>query len=98
MKTESSPSETRNAFKLWIINENISYLLGQVLTIIDASTEGEKNIALKSIIKDKFSSRQDFLTELAWKEQEPEGMGHGPAREWEDGLVPFDSTKKYSFQ
>jgi hypothetical protein len=45
-------------------NAQLSFLLGEVLTIIDASTEGEKNKAIKDLIKDKFSKRQNYITQI----------------------------------
>lgn len=86
-----------NALKIWLVSENISALLGDVLTIIDASTEGDKNKAIKDLIRNSFSKRQDWLFELSLKRQMPEGQGHTPCQPWEDGLIPIDYSKKYSF-
>lgn len=88
----------RNAFKLSLVGNNLSHLLGEVLTVVDASTEGEKNKAMKDLIKRCFSDKQGWFGELAWKQQESEGEGHGPHQEWEAGLVPVDVSKKYSFR
>jgi hypothetical protein len=47
----------------------ISFLLGDILTIIDASISGEQqNKAIKDIIKQKFSTRQDWITKLSYNE------------------------------
>ena len=46
------------------VNAQLSYLLGEVLTIIDASIDGIKNKAVKDLIKDKFSKRQNYLIEI----------------------------------
>lgn len=82
-----SPSGGRNAIKFGFINQNLSHLLGQILTVIDATMEGEKRDATKSLIRDYFSKKQDWFSELAWKE---ETGNQGDVRdEWEDALVPF---------
>lgn len=91
-------SNGRNAIKVNLISDELSNLLGQVLTIIDASTDGEKNKAIKDLVREKFNKKQDFFFELAYKEQEKEGNGHAPAMYWEQHLVVFDEEKdKFSF-
>lgn len=64
-----------NAFKLDFVRENISHLLGEILTVIDASLEGEKNKAVKDLIKDKFSKKQDWFSECAFKQLPKENEG-----------------------
>ena len=104
--TLNVPSQDgKNAMKYSLVTENLSHLLGEVLTIIDASTEGEKNKALKDLIRDKFGKTQNWLSELAWKEIEitEEGAGTNvPAQYWEGQLIPmiFVDTKgkTYSFK
>lgn len=73
--------------------------MGEILTIVDASTEGDKNKAIKDLIKKSFSERQGWISELSWKQTEPDGQGHLPRKDWEDGLIPMISTggKIYSF-
>lgn len=46
------------------VNAQLSYLLGEVLTIIDASIDGDKNKAVKDLIKNRFSTRQNYLIEI----------------------------------
>lgn len=98
--TMASPIDCRNAFKYPLVSENLDHLLGQVLTIIDASTEGEKNKAIKDLIKDKFSKKHEWFSELSWKELEPEGSGHKLRNYWEDNLIPITviGNKIYSFR
>lgn len=99
-KSESNTSLTPigiNAFKLELVNENLSHLMGEVLTVIDASIEGERNKAMKDLIRRAFTDKQSWFGELAWKYEEEEGNSHGPLNDWEYGLVPFDQEKKYSF-
>jgi hypothetical protein len=55
-----------NALKLGFINDNLSGLLGQVLTIVDAATEGDKNKAMKDLIKQVFSAKQEWFCECSW--------------------------------
>lgn len=89
----------RNALKGWLITDNIYDLMGKVLTIVDAATEGDKNKAIKDLIKDVFHKKHEWLCELCWKELEPEGSGHSPRQEWEDGLVVIGTDNKvYSFR
>ncbi len=86
-----------NAFKLNLVSDNLSHLMGEVLTVIDASVEGERNKAMKDLIKRAFSDKQGWFSELAWKYEEEIGSGHGPHNDWEAGLVPYDQDKTYSF-
>lgn len=90
--------EVRNAFKLGFVNENLSHLLGEVLTVIDACMTGDQNKATKDLMRRSFSDKQSWFSELAWKEQEKEGEAHGPHQLWESGLIPVDPSKKYSFK
>jgi len=95
---EQLTPDGRNAFKLSLVGGELSHLLGEVLTIIDAATEGEKNKALKDLIKRSFNVKQVWFADLAWKQEESENEGHGPHAEWEAGLVPCDVSKKYGFK
>lgn len=88
----------RNAFKLSFVNDNLSHLLGRVLTVVDASIVGEQNKAIKDLLRREFSNKQSWFCELAWKEVEKLGEGHGPRQEWESGLLPGDPSEKYSFK
>lgn len=90
----------KNALKAPFVNTTISNLLGEILTIIDASVEGEKNKALKSLIRTAFSDKQNWITELSYKEQETTGEGHHPPIHWEEWLVPFveNEVDKVSFK
>lgn len=76
----------KNALKLGLVSGNVSDLMGKVLTIIDASLEGEKKESVKSLIRDAFYRKQDWFAELAYwvtpKEQEDTIKN-----DWEDGLV-----------
>lgn len=86
------------AFKSSFIVEELSNLMGQVLTVVDASTSGEQNIAIKSLIKEKFSNKQNLFTDLQYKQEEQLGEGHRPRNYWEDSLVPYEADKRYSFK
>lgn len=94
----------RNAFKLSLVNDELSHLMGEVLTVVDASTVGDQNKAMKDLIRTSITKKQAWFVELAWKEQEAEGEGHvnpkssGLYVNWEEGLVPFDQEKTYSFR
>jgi len=90
--------EGLNAFKLGIVGENLNHLLGRVLTVVDASTEGEKNKAMKDLVKKEFAEKQSWFAELAFKELEEAVESHSPRMSWESDLVPFESGKKYSFK
>lgn len=86
--------EGRNAIKYWVVNENLSTLLGEILTVVDASTEGDKNKAMKDLIRNSFSKRQDWIFELAWKEERDNDTAsdNNPRYVWESGLIPLNET------
>jgi hypothetical protein len=100
MSRNNYSPEGRNAFKLGLVGDNLSHLMGEILTIVDASTEGEKNKAIKDLIKGKFSDKQVWLGELAWKEtfNSENGEGKINREQWENGLVPFDDSEIFSFK
>jgi len=87
----------KNAFKLSFVSDNLSHLLGEILTVIDASLEGDKNKAVKDLIREKVGKKQDWFCEAAWKDipqgsQQggqggPLGAGYKPHSEWETGVV-----------
>lgn len=83
----------KNAFKLGLVADNLNHLMGEVLTVVDAAVEGERNKAIKDLIRRAFSDKHQWFCELAWKEQEPEGAAHSPVQAWESSLVPFDGTR-----
>jgi hypothetical protein len=58
--------QTNHEGKMYVsgVNAQLSYLLGEVLTIIDASIDGDKNKAVKDLIKNRFSTRQNYLIEI----------------------------------
>lgn len=87
-----------NAFTLGIVEDQLNHLMGQILTVIDASTDGDKNKAIKDLVKEKFSIKHDLFFKQSLRHQEQEGSGHSPRDIWEDGLVPYDSSKKYDFE
>ena len=86
------------AFKSYFVIEELSNLLGQILTVIDASTTGEQNQAMKSLVREKFGTKQDYFSELGYKQVEEKGEGHGPRNHWEDALVPYNASVKNSFK
>ena len=87
-----------NAFKYHFIGENLSFLMGQILTIIDASVIGEQNKAVKDLIRGKFSETQTYFYDMSWKPKiENENEGHEPRCNWEDGLIPYTEGVKHSF-
>lgn len=96
--TTARPDDYKNAFTLPFVATNLSHLMGEVLTVVDASTDGDKNKAMKDLIKRAFSEKQQWFTECAWKEEEGDGEGHGPRNDWEDSLVPYDARKNFSFK
>lgn len=63
-----------NAFKLSLVNRHIDNLLGEVLTIIDASIDGDKNKPVKDLIKGQFRRKQDQFCDFAWTEWNEEDM------------------------
>lgn len=95
-----NPGEGLNAIKVELINDNVSHLLGEVLTIIDASTEGEKNKAIKDLVRRAFSDKQSWFSELSWKELMKEGEAKSHGNDWEKNLVPLIYIKDefYSFR
>jgi len=70
-----------NAIKLVISSSNLDDLLGKVLTILDASLDGEKNKSVKSLVRDAFYRKHDWFSEMAFEEQT---SGN---EQWKDGLV-----------
>lgn len=69
MESENSileSCETTLAFRLSFVNKNIRKLQGEILTIIDAISEGEKNKAIKDIINNAFSKKLDWFQEVAY--------------------------------
>lgn len=111
-RVESIMPGGRNAFTLDLVSENLRHLIGEVLTVIDASTEGEKNKAIKDLIKDKFEKKFSWFSELSWKEldrvekfesKDIESRKialelNNPREEWEGGLVPFNNLDLYYFK
>lgn len=89
-----------NAFKLRLVSDCLNDLMGKVLTVIDASVEGEKNKAMKDIIRNEFYSKHGWFAELAWKElktdKDPEDNPH-VIYDWEPYLVALDG-KVYHFK
>ena len=81
-----------NAFKLGFVSDNLSHLLGEVLTVIDASLEGDKNKAVKDLIRSKFSSKQNWFSEVAFKDipqgnQEAGMIGIKASDDWYNGVI-----------
>ena len=87
-----------NAIKAEGVGEILSKLMGEVLTIIDASTEGDRNKAIKDLIKEKFHKKQDVVYELSQILEEEPGSGHMPKYEYEDWLIPYSNNEQYGFQ
>lgn len=77
--------EGKNAFKLGFIQDNLSHLLGEILTVIDASLDGDKNKAVKDLLRDKFSHKQNWFSECAWKD-----LPQGDAREFGSNIKASD--------
>jgi hypothetical protein len=76
----SEPMPTKNLFEACRVTDNLSELLGEVLTIIDASTEGEKNNAIKGLIRHRFSEMQSWFTRLAYEDKSKDKL-------WAYGVV-----------
>ena len=95
---ELSPNEGFNAFKVHFVADNLSHLMGEILTVVDASTEGEKNKAMKDLIKRAFAEKQSWFSELAWKYEIDDQAGQTARNEWENGLVPVDNSIGYAFE
>lgn len=81
------PSGTSYALKAYLVNDNISHLLGKVLTVIDASTEGDKNKAIKDLLRKTFEETQNWIWEMGCHKKDPTT----PKLEWYDGLVEIKS-------
>lgn len=60
------------ALSVQLVGDNVSHLLGKVLTIVDASTEGEKNKAMKDLIRQVFEEKQGWFWKLGYWKQEPD--------------------------
>lgn len=57
---------TERAFRFDLVSQHLRWLMGQVLTVIDASIENPNKLkAVKDLIKDKFSYKIDWLYELS---------------------------------
>ena len=95
---ELSPNEGFNAFKVYLVSDNLSHLMGEILTVVDASTEGEKNKAMKDLIKRAFSEKQSWFSELSWKYEVDETSGQNIRNDWENGLVAIDNSIGYAFE
>lgn len=83
-------TEGLNAFKLSLVNENLDNLLGEVLTIIDASIDGDKNKPIKDLIKSQFHRKQDQFCDFAWTEwdeHEDQSPDRSPSSPSASGLV-----------
>jgi hypothetical protein len=63
------------AFKSSFVIDNLSDLLGKVLTIVDASTSGVQNKAMKDLIREKFNLKQDWFDEVAHTQLSKESYG-----------------------
>lgn len=48
------------------IQAQFSFLQGKVLTVVEASIEGEKLVAVKSLIKKMFSEQTTWVTQLCF--------------------------------
>lgn len=82
------PLESDKALKVWLVNQNISSLLGEILTIVDASTDGEKNKAIKDLVKERFGNKQDWFIEMVYHRDIPDVSDKTKLREdWMDGVV-----------
>lgn len=58
--------EKANTFKPSAINQELSSLLGEILTIVDATlVDVVQNKAVKDIIKSRFSDKQNWINELS---------------------------------
>jgi hypothetical protein len=56
------------AIRYWKIEDDIRYLSGQILTIIDASiVDKEQSVAIKSLIKDRVSDTLCIYQDLSFK-------------------------------
>lgn len=54
------------------INTQIGFLMGKVLTIIDASiSEKQQNKAMKDLIKNEFYSKLDWIRQISTKDFSP---------------------------
>ena len=84
--------EGKNAFKLSFVSDNLSHLLGEILTIVDASLEGERNKAFKDLVKSKFHEKQNWFVECVWKDI-PQGVDSDrvsssrPSDDWYLGMI-----------
>lgn len=90
--------DSYNAFKIGFVSDNLSHLLGEVLTVLDASTQGDQNKAMKDLVRRAFADKQSWFRELSWKYEESISNGHAPAQDWEKGIVPIELDRVYSFE
>ena len=59
------------SFTSHFVSENLNHLLGQILTIVDASIpESNQNKSIKDLIRDKFNGKQKWFSEVSWKNPE----------------------------
>ncbi len=63
--------EKERVFNYSLINKQLRFLMGEVLTVIDASIQNERQLkATKDLIKGKFSNKLSWLYELAGMPEE----------------------------
>jgi len=88
LKTDSNGFPSEIPFKINEVEERelgytaihaqISFLMGKVLTIIDASLpEGKQNKCVKDLIKDAFSSKLDWIYQLCGLPETNDTIGDG---------------------
>lgn len=54
--------ETYNAFGVTFVNEHLSHLTGEILTILEAVIDDERKLkATKDLVRSKFSAKMDWL-------------------------------------
>lgn len=63
-KLEMNQDDGERVFRFDLVSRHLRWLQGEVLTVIDAAIDGEKNKAIKDLIKDKFSSKIDWMYQL----------------------------------
>lgn len=63
------------AFRYDFVQDNLNNLLGQVLTVVDASVDGEKNKAVKDLIREKFHSKMGWFGEVAHSPKDEKSHG-----------------------
>jgi hypothetical protein len=84
-KVITSSTKKLNAFKAPLVQEKLSHLMGQILTIADASLAEHQKKAVKDLIRHAFDDTHDWFLEYGLKSDAIPGL-------YGSELVQYDAT------